>query len=103
MLKKCFKYKHSLTVCILINIICIFLLMSLTFVVYANHDCQKENCPICEELQGIQTSLKKLGSHAVFAILFFSLLPFLLEEYVINKFKYIVFETPIRLKVRLNH
>lgn len=103
MVKNCISYKHLLTGFVLIYVICLSLLMALTIFTYVLHDCKEDHCPICEEFQAIQTKLKKLGSCLPISILFLLFLSVFKKGFIINKYKYIIFETPIKLKVRLDH
>jgi|GEM_PF-1128156 len=105
MFKKCMNNKQSKADFILLSLICLFLLTTVIFFVYAHHDhdCQSRHCAICEEFQNIWSNQRKLSVDLFLSVQLLLFLLIFTNGYIIDKYKYIVFETPIGLKVRLNH
>ena len=79
----------------------VIVLAGIFIVMEADHDCEGEDCPVCQCLENCQTTIRQLGSVTVAASIslfsFFILITayFHITEVFCN-------DTPVSAKVRLN-
>ncbi|MCL2426125.1 MAG: hypothetical protein FWD05_07285 [Oscillospiraceae bacterium] len=100
------KYRKRKTVdlLILILLLCLIsvsLLSSVFISVYADHDCIGHGCHICvmiDNAKSIIEQLIRLTTFIIVACLFVLAIPVLTGSFVIS----VIFETPIKAKVKLN-
>ena len=79
----------------------VIVLAGIFIVMEADHDCEGEDCPVCQCLENCQATLRQLGSAAVTAsVPLFSF--FLLITTGFHILKVFFNETPVSTKVRLN-
>ena len=79
----------------------VILLAGVFIVMEADHDCEGEDCPVCECLEQCQTALHQTGNTPVICITaYFSVL--LLITGQILPVKVTLKDTPVSTKVRLN-
>ncbi|MBR4431384.1 MAG: hypothetical protein IKS75_08820 [Clostridiales bacterium] len=85
-----------------IALLSVILLAGLFIILEADHDCEGEDCPVCECIEQCQATLHQLGTAAVtgMAVLFPILL---LIASGIHFVRVVRRETPVSIKVQLNN
>lgn len=79
----------------------VIVLAGIFIVMEADHDCEGEDCPVCQCLENCQTTLRQLGAVTVTASAsLFSV--FLLITTCFHLVKVFCNDTPVSTKVRLN-
>lgn len=85
-----------------IAMLLVILLAGIFIILEADHDCEGEDCPVCECMEQCQATLHQLGSITVTgkAVLFPILLLIVLSVHIVAVFPK---QTPVSIKVRLNN
>ena len=96
------RYKKATAVILSLLMIVVVLFSAYIITVKADHDCEGEDCHICECVEICIGLLQKLGFNAstaaaVSAVIFIPLLTVLMKESVVLN------DTPVTAKVRLNN
>ena len=80
----------------------VILLAGIFIILEADHDCEGEDCPVCECLEQCQTTLHQLGAVVISgkAIIFPILLIIVSGIHFVRVIRK---ETPVSIKVRLNN
>jgi len=85
-----------------IAMLLVILLAGIFIILEADHDCEGEDCPVCECMEQCQATLHQLGSVTVTgkAVLFPILLLIVLSVHIAAVLPK---QTPVSIKVRLNN
>ena len=96
------RYTKTFAAITAIAMLLVILLAGIFIALEADHDCEGEDCPVCECIEQCQGTLHQLGSVTVtgMAVLFPILL---LIASGIHFVRVIRRETPVSIKVRLNN
>ena len=79
----------------------VIILAGIFFVLEADHECEGENCPVCECIENCRATLKQIGT-AVAVNIAISFSAVLFTDLNIRFLRVICKETPVSIKVRLN-
>ena len=96
------RYTKTFAAITAIAMLLVILLAGIFIALEADHDCEGEDCPVCECMEQCQSTLNQLGSVSVtgMAVLFPILL---LIASGIHFVRVVRRETPVSIKVQLNN
>ena len=92
----------TLALGIVILMLSVFVLSVMFTAVEADHDCSGWDCPVCMLIQQCEQTIRSIGgsvSFAAFSLLFASFCAIVIQLCSV----YILYNTPISLKTRLNN
>lgn len=90
-----------------LSIVVCILFLFVTFVSFfyiikeTNHNCEGEDCPICESIHQAEQTLRNLGMSAITVITVIAM-PILFGIWVVNKSLFITYSSLVSQKIRLN-
>lgn len=94
--------KRKIALFVALGLLIVIFFSEIYIITHVHHDCSGNDCPICAQILKLEETIQNIGAAIIRAVVLFAVLYFLIES-LSNINQVILFNSPIKMKVRLNN